>query len=684
MKRLLFFLFVNFVVVGILAQPATGYYNSADNKKGTSLLQALSDIIDNHTVISYDNLEDYYPDIDARIDDPNRVWDIYSTCEFSFNDANCSQKQVCDCWNKEHTVPQSWFSGTSGMKSDLFHVLPTDARVNNFRGNLPYGEVSDHSSPVCDDSRALGWRSGSVFEPIDEFKGDIARIYFYVATRYDENCTNWSGGMFGSGNNGFKSSVAAMLLKWHRNDPVSEKELLRNNAVAKVQKNRNPFVDFPCLAEYIWGEYNGQSVDFSKLISAYSDEYASSTDKSGCECASNTSITITPSGTVYFETYDATATLEDDILIKGTDLASGVTLTLSGSNKFSLDKTLLTANEVNAGANVQVTYLPTELGRDTAKLIVASGSISTTTYLVGECLFEALEATDLTQNSFVANWTNAGTESYSLDVYTREAGGTAEVVLLQDECNKATTATTSGGVYYDINDCVRLGSGSQTGSLTYSNLDLSKGGKVIVNAQYYSNDSGTEMKITVGDVSETFALTSAFVDYVLQIPANAANASVDLVIESLVKKKRVNVNNVQVVTGGETVGKVSVAGYPKTVGNVQSYWVNGVNCAVADYYYTVTPQNSAVSNEILVKAESENTDIEEILAFDMRNYLIGNCWIIEDVAPESVLTLMTTSGVILERTVALQSNVQFALPTHGVYLVRIETNGNPIVLKTVY
>ncbi len=241
------------------AEAPIGYYNAAEGKSNTALRTALEGIIDNHTAISYDDLEEYYPDIDARIDDPDLVWDIYSTCEFSFSNANCSQKAVCDCWNKEHTVPQSWFNKKAPMKSDLFHVLPTDARVNNFRGNLAYGEVSDHSTPVCNDSHALGWRSSSAFEPVDEFKGDIARIYFYMATRYASNCSGWSGGMFGSDANGFKSSVATMLIKWHRNDPVSEKETLRNDAVYKYQKNRNPFVDHPELAEHLWGDKKSQA-----------------------------------------------------------------------------------------------------------------------------------------------------------------------------------------------------------------------------------------------------------------------------------------------------------------------------------------------------------------------------------------------------------------------------------------
>ncbi len=807
MKRIVFVFIAIFSFCFAFAKVTTStnfstYYSAANGKSGDAIRTALEGIIDGHTIVSYDNLYYLYVASDSRSD--GSLWDMYSTCSWTHGKKKCGNYSgVCDCYNREHSVPASWFNDASPMYTDAFHLYPTDGKVNNQRSNLMFGECSGGSYL---DSDALGRAgtstfsgysySGKVFEPDDEYKGDFARTYFYMATRYASSCANWDN-HFSNSNSGLSNYSVALFLKWHREDPVSEKELIRNEAIygnptynstGYKQGNRNPFIDFPCLAEYIWGEYKGQAVDFSKLLSAYSDEYASSTDKTGCVCDVNsptiltpksgsslvlgganlnetvstqvlvsgrdltskvtlsvsgtnasyfsvstssitasaansgqyitvfyqpkatgshsavltvasqnaTSVTVdlsgtcsasivSPSGTIYFETHDATSTLADDILVKGTNLSSGVTLSLSGSAKFSLAKTSLTANEVKTGTNVRVTYVPAEVGRDTATLTTTSGTISTTTYLVGECLFEALDATDLTQNSFVANWTNAGTESYSLDVYTKETVGTTEVLLLEDECNKATTATTSGGVYYDINDCVRLGSGSQTGSLTYSNLDLSKGGRVVVNAQYYNNDSGTQMKISAGDVSETFTITSDFADYVLEVPANAANISVDLVIESLVKKKRVNVNNVQVFTGGESVGKVSLAGYPKTVGKVQSYLVEGVDYTAGDYYYTVTPQNSVVSNEILVGAENLNqSGIEEILTFDMRNYLNGNCWIIEGVAPESVLTLMTTSGVILERTVALQSNVRFALPMHGVYLARIETNGNPIVLKTVY
>ncbi len=777
------------------------YYSAANNKSGDAIRTALEGIIDGHTVVSYDNLYLLYVASDSRPD--GSLWDMYSTCSWQHGSKKCGNySKVCDCYNREHSVPQSWFNEGSPMKSDAFHVYPTDGKVNNQRSNYMFGECSGGVSLNSDALGRLGSStftevsySGKVFEPDDEYKGDFARTYFYMATRYASKCSSW-GNHFGSANSGLTNYSVALFLKWHREDPVSEKELIRNEAIygnptynstGYKQGNRNPFIDYPCLAEYIWGEHKGEVVDFSKLISAYSTEYSSSSDKSGCLCENNDPIIVTPKqgttvfvgdanlnetrttsilvsgrnlvgnvtlsisgsnascfsvsqatltasavnngtyitlsyrpttignhtatltiasqgattiiatlngackesivspiGTIYFETEDATSVVQEEVLVKGTNLVSGLTLTLKESTKFSLSQTSFTANEIKNGTNVTITYTPEEVGSDTAKLVATSGSISTTTILVGACTFEALPATELTQNSFVANWTNAGTESYSLNVYTKEIVGTEEAVLMEDPCNQSTEATTSGSVNYDVSECVRLGSGSKTGSITYSGLDVSDGCKVVVNAKYYSNDTGTQMKVTVGDVSETFDLTADFADYELIVPANSANTSVSLKIENLATRKRVNVNNVKVIIGGTVIDNVSISGYPKNVGNVQYYLVEGVNYTTADYYYTVTPLGHSVSNEILVEMQEETEsgmDVVEQNAF--LSYLNGNVWIIEGIEKGSVLTLMNVSGVILERTVA-SSLEQFSLPMQGVYILHIERNGVNRVLKIAY
>lgn len=278
----------------VLAEAPANYYSSANGKSGNSLRLALQDIIDNHTVVSYDNLNYLYVASDSH--DDGSLWDMYSTCSWKHNQDKCGNyKNVCDCYNKEHSVPQSWFNSKSPMQSDAFHVVPTDGKVNGQRSNYPFGECS--GGKVLD-SKALGrlgsstfsGYSGTVFEPDDEYKGDFARGYFYMATRYADKCSNWGNQMFGSVN-GLTTYSVNLLLKWHREDPVSEKERVRNDAIYGInnstgykQGNRNPFIDYPCLAEYIWGDKKNESVDFSKLLSAYDEQYISGDDKSGCNC----------------------------------------------------------------------------------------------------------------------------------------------------------------------------------------------------------------------------------------------------------------------------------------------------------------------------------------------------------------------------------------------------------------
>ena len=110
------------------------YYQAANGKKGSALKTALYTIIKNHKTISYDGLISCYEKTDKRAD--GKLWDMYSsTTNFSFKDCNGAYKKEGDYWNREHSVPQSWFSKASPMKSDIVHVVPTDGYVNNRRSN---------------------------------------------------------------------------------------------------------------------------------------------------------------------------------------------------------------------------------------------------------------------------------------------------------------------------------------------------------------------------------------------------------------------------------------------------------------------------------------------------------------------------------------------------------------------
>ena len=264
------------VVTGEAAVP-DNYYDAVDAKKGAdNILNALNTIIDGHTVINYDGLEPYYQQTDFYND---TLWDMYSTCRFVAEDANKAQKAVCDGWNKEHVCCQSWL-GSGPMVSDLYNVYPTDARVNNLRSNYPYGEVNGSNGYGISkdpDKHALGKLGNSknsitgysdkVFEPHDNYKGDFARTFMYMVARYRNNTINEGKGnvMFVSSKTNFTEYAKNMLMRWHRQDPVSQKEIDRNQAVYGIQKNRNPFIDYPDLAEYIWGNKVGEQIDLSSM-----------------------------------------------------------------------------------------------------------------------------------------------------------------------------------------------------------------------------------------------------------------------------------------------------------------------------------------------------------------------------------------------------------------------------------
>ncbi|MGL4364593.1 MAG: endonuclease [Bacteroidales bacterium] len=262
----------------IFAQAPEGYYSKALHKNSATLKTSLHQIIKGHTERTYTQLWTDFQSTDKRAD--GKVWDMYSTCSFTYVSKQCgSYKNVCDCYNREHSFPKSWFNEAKPMYSDLYHLYPTDGKVNGQRSNYPYGECAK-GTQLANGKGKLGTStfsgySGTVFEPDNEFKGDLARTYFYMVTRYDDIVANWASNstakptLNGTKYPAFTTWTQNLLLKWHREDPVSQKEIDRNNAVYKIQNNRNPFIDHPELAEHIWGKqtnipWTGEAIDGDK------------------------------------------------------------------------------------------------------------------------------------------------------------------------------------------------------------------------------------------------------------------------------------------------------------------------------------------------------------------------------------------------------------------------------------
>jgi endonuclease I len=236
-----------------------GYYASAIGKRGTALRAALHEIIKNHTSQSYDYALTAFQTTDVK---PNRkVWDMYSDIpggtppyEYDFGQTSGGANEGAG-YNREHMWPQSLFGSALPMVSDLWIVYPTDAKVNEYRGNWPLGDVSTPTITSLNGSK-LGPCSNAgytdlAFEPIDAYKGDMARSTFYVSTRYYTEAAGWANSFFSSGAD-LLPWANTTYLAWHAGDAVSRKEQLRNGAIYVIQNNRNPFVDHPEFAALLF------------------------------------------------------------------------------------------------------------------------------------------------------------------------------------------------------------------------------------------------------------------------------------------------------------------------------------------------------------------------------------------------------------------------------------------------
>lgn len=253
----------------------TGYYNNAIGFTGYTLKTKLKTIITNgHITKSYDNLFTDVKgfkatDVDLYYENDGTILDMYSEKPTSvdaynytyYGDDKCGNYQgESDCFNGEHMVPQSTYNSQSPMVGDIHQLTPTDGYVNNRRSNYPFGDVPNASWISTNGSRlgsiSISGYSGYAFEPIDEFKGDIARIMFYFATRYETQVDGYTSfPMYnGTENQVFKLAFLEMMWNWHILDPVSDFEINRNDKAYLYQGNRNPFIDHPEYVEAIWGQ----------------------------------------------------------------------------------------------------------------------------------------------------------------------------------------------------------------------------------------------------------------------------------------------------------------------------------------------------------------------------------------------------------------------------------------------
>ena len=387
------------------ADVPAGYYTSLSGKKESELKNALHTLLYNHTeVSSYSALPQYFKKTDVYpASDPKygQWWEMYSDIPLYVN----------TFWglNREHSLPKSWWGGSQNTPAyvDLNHLYPSEQAANMAKSNYPLGEVQN---PTFDNgvsrvgTPVIGQGGGAkfVFEPADEYKGDFARTYFYMVCCYQNLTWRYN---YMINNNTYPTLTPwsiDLLMRWHRDDPPSQKEKDRNEEVYKVQANRNPFIDFKDLAEYLWG--NRKGLPFNP---------GSSTAPSGDP------VLITPVQDMALD-FGEVATGrsgEASLQFRGENIRYNVQLTVTGADAtmFTPELTQVSSTAVNApeGVWVKIKYTPTSLGEHSARLIVSDykDGGSRGVALRGECLeqpvlhdFRALPATDITATSYTANW----------------------------------------------------------------------------------------------------------------------------------------------------------------------------------------------------------------------------------------------------------------------------------------
>ena len=651
----------------VFAEIPAGYYDDAVGKSGEDLQKSLSTILNDANDVGYNGLWNLYKTTDRRSD--GKVWDMYSdVTNYTFGTDQCGSYGVeGDCYNREHSVPKSWFNKQSPMVSDIWHVYPTDGKINGMRSNNPFGEVGSGASSSKNEFSKWGkcvtpGYSGTVFEPNDEYKGDFARTYFYFATRYKGVATSGQGALvFTSTYPYITGWQLDMLLRWHKKDPVSPKELDRNEAVYDSrQGNRNPFIDYPELVDLIFGD--SRNIPFmpdggdAPYIEA--PRNGSTVDMGIASVNSSSPVTV-------------------QLSVRGRNIESAVSVEVGGNDSecFSVNRRELTADEVNNGTTVELAYRSSVVGSHEAVLEISGGGLKSPIIvnLKGQAIddFVALPAKDITENSFVAAWTpKSEATDYELNVwYDDYSSSVPEKDILDVTFSSKPGSWTYEGYTAVESGKLRLGSGKDDGSAISPVVDLSADDvSITVEASPYRTTDNSVLYILVDDepVNE-ISLPEGTVTKTIPFKGGTKSSKITFKAE---KDHRVYLHSVKVKSGGGST-PVVLDGYPRRVGDVNEYMVSDLTPAV-QYHYTVTPyigeEAQSVSNTISVSTWSAAVDdmgADRVLIFTSENVLH-----ILNAPMNTVASWYTMDGRLCGSRILHSEEVEWELP-EGIYIVRV-------------
>lgn len=348
----------------------SGYYQRLDGKRKEELKTAAYQTVRPHTVVTYNSLfptqfpkTDVYPEL---YNGQKRWWEMYSDMVF----------YVSRGWsgmNREHSFPKSWWGGDQNEAyTDLNHLYPSESSANMAKSNYPLGEVmtptfNNGVTTVGYAYAGQGGGAAQVFEPADEYKGDFARTYFYMATCYQDYTWKYTYMVQNGTYPTLKPWAYELLLDWARRDPVSQKEIMRNEAVYQIQGNRNPFIDFPELAEYIWGTRTTETFYLADQGSTITPPITGEPELFAPIDGSSIDLGEVAVG----------KTQEVELLINGANLTSALSVRITGEDRgmYTLYTNSIPASQVNGdtGYKLTIRYTPTAVGEHTAALTIYDG-----------------------------------------------------------------------------------------------------------------------------------------------------------------------------------------------------------------------------------------------------------------------------------------------------------------------
>lgn len=713
MKHRLHIFSLVFAVVLLLPLPVraitSSYYNSINGQKETALRNALYTITSaGPSGMSYDGLWTAYQTTDVYPSDSTgkagKIWDMYSDCLFTptgkGDGKQCgTYSGVCDCFNREHSLPKSWFNEKKPAYYDLGHIVPTDGKVNGMRSNNVFGECASGYATwgtgklgkakavttmnVKGSSTITTTFTGTAFEPADKYKGDFARMYMYMVIRYKPGNSNSvdlaaageGSTMFNSDdtNYGLTDYSIALLMKWHRQDPVSQKEIDRNNGMETTQGNRNPFIDYPCLAEYLWGNKAGQAVTLSELVGTFTGSWTSG---DGCPCVGPT--ITSPTGTVNIGTTNTSNSIYKDVTVQGTNLASGsLILTIGGTHGsyFKLpggaSSTTITKAQAEAGYNITITYTPTANGSHTATLTISGcGVTSHVVELTGTCttVYTATWMADGSQvgTSYAASGTRPGvpasnptncSASRVFVGWTATSGYTGNSEPGDLFTTTAPTITTDKTFYAVYADATTTGSGSVNTTVSMSTFTTISGD--------VDGDSNVSYAATQGAAANAPAINSNVIRIyqnggLLTITANNGKKLTSITIGSSMATKVT-----YAIDGGSASSNQSI-----TAG--KTFTLNSINATSVVFTCTGTDKNSRLYlNNLSVTYSGSGTTT----TYNNYSTMCSACTPVAATASFASSTKATTVGGTVTNTFTTNSNATVSYASSNTSVATVASDG---------